>query len=160
MLGTCLVAGYALSALGAQSSAAPATPAQTAAAARSSNLQGVVPKSERAEKWYAHVFGVDQMRVTYTASGSSLEFRWRVVDPAKASILTDKRLTPFMVDQRSGARLEVPTMEKIGALRQQADPEVGREYWMLFANRGKIVQRGNRVDVEIGSFRVRGLVVQ
>jgi hypothetical protein len=120
-----------------------------------------VPYSERAEMYRARRFGVDHLRVRSISSGSSLEFRYRVVDPDKAQMLTDKRAKPFMIDQATGTRLEVPTMEKIGELRQTAATlELGREYWMVFANRGKLVKPGQRVDVMIGSFRAVGLTVE
>jgi hypothetical protein len=51
-------------------------------------------------------------------------------------------------------------MEKVGELRQTATPELGREYWMVFANRGKLVKPGQRVDVMIGPFRAEGLTVE
>jgi len=54
----------------------------------------------------------------------------------------------------------VPSMEKVGQLRQSSTPEAGKSYWMVFSNKGSFVKRGNRVSVEIGRFRVDGLVVQ
>ena len=138
-------------------SAAMAPAAATAAPAR---RLVVVPYSERAEMYRARRFGVDHLRVRYISSGSSLEFRYRVVDPDKAQMLTDKRAKPFMIDETTGNKLAVPTMEKIGELRQTATPEQGREYWMVFANRGKLVKPGHRVDVTIGSFRAEGLTVE
>jgi hypothetical protein len=119
-----------------------------------------VPYSARAEMYRARRFGVDHLRVRSISSGASLEFRYRVVDPDKAQLLTDKRAKPLMIDQATGYKLEVPTMEKIGELRQTATPEQGREYWMVFANRGKLVKPGQRVDVLIGSFRAEGLTVE
>jgi hypothetical protein len=119
-----------------------------------------VPYSGRAEMYRARRFGVDHLRVRSVASGSSLEFRYRVLDPDKAQMLTDKRAKPLMIDQATGYRLEVPTMEKIGELRQTATPEQGREYWMVFANKGKLVKPGQRVDLMIGSFRAEGLTVE
>jgi len=117
-------------------------------------------RSLRAERHYAHWFGVDEMQVRSTASGSQLEFRYRVVDAEKAAMLNDKKLTPVMIHQKTGTRLSVPTMEKIGTLRQTVPPEEGREYWMVFANPGKLVKPGERVDVLIGAFRATSLTVQ
>jgi hypothetical protein len=119
-----------------------------------------VPYSERAEMYRARRFGVDHLRVRAISSGASLEFRYRVVDPDRAQLLTDRRAKPLMIDQATGYKLEVPTMEKIGELRQTATPEQGREYWMVFANRGKLVKPGQRVDVKIGSFHAEGLTVE
>jgi hypothetical protein len=117
-------------------------------------------RSLRGETYIARRFGVDQLQVRSTSSGSSLEFRYRVLDAQKAAMLSDKRATPVLIDQRTGNRLTVPTMEKIGALRQVANPEPGREYWMVFANPGKLVKAGQRVDVVIGAFRASSLTVE
>jgi len=46
----------------------------SASVPESAALRGV-PRSQRADMWYARRFGVDQMRVRYTASGASVEFR-------------------------------------------------------------------------------------
>jgi hypothetical protein len=119
-----------------------------------------VPHSDRAEMYRLRRFGVDHLRVRSISSGSSLEFRYRVVDPDKAQMLTDKRAKPFMIDQTTGNKLAVPTTEKIGELRQTATPEPGREYWMVFSNPGKLVKPGQRVDVMIGPFRAESLTVE
>jgi hypothetical protein len=131
-----------------------ASPPATAARAM------VVPRSERAEMYYARRFGVDHLQVRSTASGNSLQFRYRVLDAEKAKLLNDKRATPYMLDWQTGNRLQVPTMEKIGTLRQMATPEVGREYWMVFSNPGKLVKPGQKVDVVVGAVRLEGLTVE
>jgi hypothetical protein len=51
-------------------------------------------------------------------------------------------------------------MDKVGALRQTAPPALGQEYWMVFSNKGNLVRPGDRVSVQIGSFRADGLVVE
>jgi hypothetical protein len=149
---------------GAQADAAPAPPAssQTGASSAAQHLAAphVVSRSEFADRYYSLRYGVDQLRVRYTASGASVEFRYRVVDPDKATMLSDKHVTPYMLDEKTGIKLLVPVMEQIGALRQTVPPQHGREYWLLFANAGKVVKPGQRVDVSIGSFHARGLTVE
>ena len=152
-----LMTGCLIVCTGAQADA-PQPPKSNAA--QPAAIPRAIPRSTRGEMWYAARYGVDQMRVRYTASGASVEFRYRVVDPDKAAMLTDKHATPYMIDEQTGIKLEVPVMEQIGALRQTAPPEQGREYWMLFANRGKVVKPGQRVDVSMGAFHVRGLTVE
>jgi hypothetical protein len=141
---------------------AEATPGSAAAAPAASVSRPAYAgaRSQRGETYIARRFGVDQLQVRSTSSGSSLEFRYRVVDPQKAAMLNDKSAKPYLVDQKTGNRLTVPTMEKIGLLRQVATPEPGREYWMVFANPGKLVKPGQRVDVVIGAFRASSLTVE
>ena len=111
--------------------------------------------------WYAARYGVDHLQVRSISSGLSLEFRYRVLNPDKAQILGDKNAKPALVDWKTGARLTVPTMEKIGQLRQEPGKlEQGREYWMVFANPGKLVKPRDRVDVVVGPIRLEGLIVE
>jgi len=114
----------------------------------------------QAQSYYALVWGVDRMKVRQTASGSLIRFSYRVNDPARARMLGDKLATPYMFGQRSHALLQVPVMDKIGPLRQTGVPEAGKEYWMVFSNKGNFVRTGDRVNVIIGSVHVDGLLVE
>ena len=95
----------------------------------------------------------------YTESGEIVRFSYRVLDPEKAKPLSDKKLEPFLIDPQAGVRLVVPSMDKIGLLRQSSTPEAGKSYWMGFSNRGRMVRPGHRVDIVIGNFRAEGLAV-
>ncbi len=137
-----------------QSSAAP-----TAAPKISSPYHAVsVPESARDH--YRAIWGVDNMLVRRTASDNLIRFSYRVTDPARAKALGDEHATPFLVDPRSHAVLQIPVMDKVGALRQIGTPQAGKEYWMVFSNKGNFVRAGDRVNVIIGSFRVEGLIVE
>jgi hypothetical protein len=113
----------------------------------------------RAGKYYQLVWGVDSLSVKLVESGEVVRFSYRVLDPARAVSLNDKRNEPSLIDPRAGVKLVVPAMEKIGALRQTGTPVAGKAYWMAFSNKGRPVKKGDRVDVVIGQFRAPGLVV-
>lgn len=106
------------------------------------------------------LWGVEDIHIRFTASGSLIRFSYRVVDTDKARILNDKKATPYLVDEKTRLALQVPVMEKVGQLRQVATPQNGREYWMAFSNKGHYVSPGNHVDVVIGKLRIEGLVVE
>jgi hypothetical protein len=93
-------------------------------------------------------------------SGQLVRFSYRILDSSLAKPLLDKVSSPSLLDERAHAVLSVPTMEKVGPLRQSGAAEAGKTYWVLFSNRGRVVHDGDRVSVVIGSFRVDGLVVQ
>jgi hypothetical protein len=116
--------------------------------------------SDRGAMMYRRLWGVDELKLKATSSGALIRFSFRVVDANKAKVLNDKKVAPILTDETTGARLEVPIMEKVGQLRQTATPQNGREYWMVFLNRSHLVKPGSRVAVEIGNFRVSGLVVE
>ena len=113
-----------------------------------------------ARKFYQIMWGVDSLGVKSVESGQMIRFSYRVTDVEKAKGLNDKKATPFLIDEKARVKLVVPSMEKVGQLRQSSTPEAGKSYWMVFSNKGNFVKRGNRVSVVIGRFRVDGLVVQ
>jgi hypothetical protein len=109
------------------------------------------------ERW-----GVRPVSLRYSADGLVLDFRYRIVDPAKAQPLVDRRFNPYLTDEANGTRLAVPTDPKIGPLRQTnryGAPKEGRVYFVLFANPGRLVKPGSKVTVHIGDFAAAHLVV-
>jgi hypothetical protein len=127
---------------------------------KSAQLIATSGLNSSARRFYQLTWGVDILGVKVVSSGSMLRFSYRVLDTKKAKVLNDKKLTPHLFDLATGAKLEIPSMEKVGQLRQTATPEDGRIYWMIFGNTDSLVKRGSRVDVVIGTFRAEGLVVQ
>lgn len=119
-----------------------------------------VKLTEKAKRYYVAAWGVDQLKVSYTASGNLIRFSYRVTDPRRAKALSAKASPPYLVGQKNSVVLQVPVMEKIGQLRQTAAPVAGQEYWMVFSNKGNHVKPGDRVNVLIGSFHAEGLVVE
>jgi hypothetical protein len=115
--------------------------------------------SDRAVRLYASRWGIDRMQVRQTSSGQLIRFSYRVVDAQKAKVLDAKQATPYLIDGTTKVMLQVPVMDKIGQLRQTADPQNGQEYWMVFSNKGGHVKPGDRVDIVIGPFHVEGLAV-
>jgi hypothetical protein len=113
----------------------------------------------RARTYYTLVWGVDSLSVKWGESGEVIRFTYRVLDADKARVLNDKKYEPSLIDSQAGVRLVVPSMENIGQLRQSAPPEAGKAYWMVFSNKGRLVKRGDHVNVVIGAFHADGLVV-
>jgi hypothetical protein len=105
-------------------------------------------------------WGIEILHVRQASAGYMLEFRYRVLDPKKAQPLFVRRDKPMLTHAESGARLIIPTPPTTGALRNSNEPIAGRTYWMFFANPGKLVKPGEHVSVEIGEFRVDGLLVE
>src|SRR5512135_346334 len=121
-------------------------------------LPGNTPDS--AKGYFQAAWGVDNMLVRQTASGNLIRFSYRVTDPARAKELGDDHATPYLYGQRSRAVLHIPVMDKVGQLRQTGVAETGKEYWMVFSNKGNLVRPGDRVNVIIGSFHADGLMVE
>jgi hypothetical protein len=113
----------------------------------------------RAGKYYKMVWGIDALSVKLTESGNMVRFSWRVLDPQLAKPLSEKEAQTSLVDPQAGVSLVVPTLENIGMMRQASTPESGKSYWMAFSNKGRIVKKGDRVNVVIGQFRADDLAV-
>jgi hypothetical protein len=118
------------------------------------------PVSQKALAYYALIWGVDSLSVRSVESGEIIRFSYRVLDTKKATALNDKKNEPSLIDPQAGVKLVVPSLEKVGKLRQSSTPETGKAYWMAFSNKGRYVKPGHRVNVVIGNFRAEGLVVQ
>ena len=120
--------------------------------------RGGMPESARG--YYAMNYGVDQLSVSLTESGQLVKFSYRVVDANLAKPLQDRAANPNLLDEAAHAVLVVPTMEKVGPLRQSMAAEEGKSYWMTFSNKGNLVKTGHMVSVVIGPVRIDGLIVQ
>ena len=141
-----------------QSAQEPPAPAEPTAAANERRVPSHT--SRHATLYYESMWGVDSLRVKLAESGELVRFDYRVLDPEKAAALNDKKAEPELYDAEAGVKLVVPQMEKVGKLRQSSTPKAGRTYWMAFSNPTRVVKRGHRVDVVIGSFRASNLLVE
>jgi len=104
--------------------------------------------------------GIRVESLRWTADGYMLDFRYRVIDPEKARMVTDRAIKPHIIDEASGAKFLIPSSSKVGAMRQTTrQPEAQRVYWLLFANPAKYIKQGNLVTVVVGNYRLEHLVV-
>jgi hypothetical protein len=109
------------------------------------------------EQW-----GVKFESLRISANGNLLDFRYRILDPEKASYLVDRRNKAYMIDQSSGKVLSVPTTAKVGPLRQTVRyglPKKDKIYFILFGNHG-LIKPGDKVSVVIGDFKLENLTVE
>jgi hypothetical protein len=106
------------------------------------------------------LWGIDDIHLRTTASGSLIRFSYRVIDADKAKILNSKKAAPYLIDDQNGLALQIPMLDQVGQLRQVATPQNGRAYWMAFSNKGRTVKPGSHVTVVIGTLRIDGLMVE
>jgi hypothetical protein len=105
-------------------------------------------------------WGIDILGVKPVSSGYMLAFRYKILDPAKARLLNERKQKAYLIDEASGTVLAVPAMENIGELRAATTPQLDRSYFMIFGNPGRLVKSGARVSVVAGDFKIQGLVVE
>lgn len=155
-----LIASTAL-AQPAQDKKGDATAANAAAPAmRKTSPYHPASTPDSAANFYQAVWGIDGLHLRRTDSGHLIRFSYRVVDAVRAAALGEERSAPALIDLRRGVSLKVPTLENVGDLRQKGKPVAGKEYWMVFSNKGNVVKAGDRVSVVIGSFHADSLLVE
>jgi hypothetical protein len=156
MLGGILAGSICVSSLWAQSKAGGGT----SAAVGVQHHYRPDPFAGRAGRYYTLVWGVGSLSVKAVESGELIRFSYEVLDPAKATSINDKKLEPKLIAPDAHAILVIPSLEKVGQLRQSSTPETGKSYWMAFSNPRRTVKRGDRVNVVIGQFHAEGLIVE
>ncbi len=151
---------------GALSSAPTLARAQTAPGAkRPRSGQSAVPAlkdgpltaadtSTIARKW-----GIEIESMRLASRGYMLEFRYRILDAAKAQPLFKRGTRPRLRDDKSAFESTVPNPPTTGALRSTNEAKAGRTYFMFFANPSQFVKPGSTVTVTIGEFSVSGIPV-
>ena len=146
----------------AQGQAPDTVPAENAAAPVSTPYRNQPPRiANREAAYFEAIWGIEAPSVKAVESGVILRFSYTILDPVKAKPLSDKSLNPVLECPEKGLRLIIPSLEKVGQLRQAPQTiEAGKSYWMAFSNPGRPIKPGDRVDIVIGTFHARGLLVQ
>jgi hypothetical protein len=107
----------------------------------------------------ARRWGVEIASMRLASGGYMLEFRYKILDAAKAQPLFSRAVRPTLSDEASGFQSTVPKPPTTGALRSTYDAKAGRTYFMFFANPSRFVKVGNTVTVTIGEFSITGIPV-
>jgi len=106
-------------------------------------------------------YGVQIKNLRLTAHGQMLDLRYVVKDVEKAKPFLNAEIKPYLIDGKSGTRLTVPTTPKMGSLRQKTkNPEVGRQYFMIFGNPGMRVRPDSKMTLVVGDIRIEDIPVQ
>jgi hypothetical protein len=163
LLAGVLASGILVLPAGAQSPAPAGTPAlagKPSAAAGAPFRNQPVRMANRANAFYGLVWGVEALSVKAVESGEIIRFSYHVIDADKAKPLNDKQVDPALIAPEKGVKLVVPSLEQVGMLRQMSAPTEGKSYWMAFSNSGRLVRRGDHVNIVIGQFHAENLVVE
>ena len=96
-----------------------------------------------------------------TAAGYMIDMRFHIKDGKKAAPLFDRKVKPYIIEEKTGARLMVPVSAKLGALRQAPQHVYDdRTYFMFFANPARRIASGDKITLVIGRYRQQHIVVE
>lgn len=120
------------------------------------------PRREITRTQIEDKLGIKVLGLRRSASGYMLDFRYRLLDPAKAAQLLDRKLSPYLLDEATGAQLRVPTAPKVGQLRPTSRNKIipGRNYYILFANPGRYLKAGSKVSLIAGDALINHLTIE
>lgn len=101
-------------------------------------------------------YGVEVTLVGVTAAGGMIDFRYRILDKAKAEFLVGAGAEISLIAQDSGVTL-VSDSHDMKHNQQLSD---GGVYFHFYANRGNAVKPGTPVIVDFGSVRLEPIAAQ
>lgn len=156
------VSGRALAARLLLAAAAPLLACAAASATGAGALTGGSARTaaEKIAREAGPGIRVEALRLS--SAGYTLDFRYRVVDAARAAPLLDRKQRPYLMDAR-GAKLGVPETPILGSLRQTSRNgmiSTDHTYFILFANPGKYLRSGDQVTLVVGDTKLPGLTVE
>ena len=95
-------------------------------------------------------WGIEPVHIRVTAGGFMIEFRYKVVDVDKALILSDRKDFPFLLAQKSRAKLSVPFGATVGFLKSNRGfLKLGKNYIAMFSNEGQHLLSGDEVKIQV-----------
>jgi hypothetical protein len=105
---------------------------------------------EKARDDYRKTLGIEAQSLRLAASGMVADFRYRIVDPAKAVALQKPGAVWTLVESDTGRVHPVPAPAYVGPLRQRNErPQAGRVQFVLFDNHDRTLAPGSRVQIRI-----------
>lgn len=117
--------------------------------------------NQSGEGWVvAEEIGIAVQAVRLSSAGYVLDMRYRVLDIEKATAMVGRQAKPYVIVEKSGAKLAVPVSYKLGPLRQSTThPDDDRIYFTFFANPGRHVASGDTIRLVVGEYTSEPIVV-
>lgn len=96
-------------------------------------------------------WGIEQVMLRILAGGYMIEFRYKVLDVDKATVLSSNKVFPRMLSMKSKAKLDVPYGSTVGYLKSNRKfLKLNRNYITMFANENRHMLPGDQVRIVVG----------
>ncbi|HAK95428.1 MAG TPA: hypothetical protein DCM87_10580 [Planctomycetes bacterium] len=102
-------------------------------------------------------FGIQVDGVRLTAAGAALDFRYKIIDPERATLLADPRCEARLLDIARGAELGTSNPPQ---RRTAQKPSAGKTHFVLFANAGRLLKPGDKVRLVLGGLHADDLTIE
>lgn len=120
------------------------------------------PITSEQTKQIADKWGVEIISLSLTAANYMIDFRFKVLDVEKSKVFFDQRVKPYLLVERSHAKLPIPMAAKVGAFRatnRGKNIKPNTKYYMVFGNPDAHVKSGDKVTMVIGDFKAEHMTV-
>ena len=128
------------------------------------NAANVESKSEVSKEELATTaekkWGILPLSIQLTAAGQLVDYRYLVIDPAKAKAIMKQGENAYLIDQASGTRLSVSRTKSGPPSQTRIKPIAGKIYPILFTNTANVIKKGSKVTLVIGELRLEDIVVK
>ncbi len=110
---------------------------------------------------FTETLGIEITGLQVGVGGTRLNLRYRVLDPARAALLTDMGQKAYLIDPM-GRNLVLANAPEGAPIRRQSGQQLraGRSYSHFFPNPSNAVKPGDRVSLVVGNLRTENLVVE
>ena len=90
-----------------------------------------------------------------------VDVRYKILDPAKVAALGDGKTLGYIIEPNTGNKLLMPKPPKEGAFPPTGNRlAVGKTYFAIVANQGRVLKRGEAVSVILGDARADNVVLE
>lgn len=95
-------------------------------------------------------WGIQPVHLRITADGYMMEFRYKVLDVDKATILSHRKDFPFLLSMKSQAKFSVPYGSTVGYLKSNRKfLKKGKNYITMFSNINRHMLPGDKVRIQV-----------
>jgi hypothetical protein len=106
-------------------------------------------------------WGIEPVHLRFTAGGYMIEFRYKVIDPEKATVLSANKIYPRLKAMKSKARLVVPYFPTTGfAKSNRKFLKAGKNYVAMFSNENRHLLPGDEARVQIDDAQSAVMIVE
>lgn len=106
-------------------------------------------------------WGIQVCAVRLTMGDSTIDVRYKVLDPAKVLGLADGKTAGYLLEPTSGATLSMPKPPKEGSFPPTGNRlTAGKTYFAVIPNRSAALRRGEQVSIVLGNARTDNVTIE
>lgn len=120
------------------------------------NVQPTYLLAQIPDQGIESIFGIHLTQISITAGGGLVDLRYLVIDSDKIlKFETDPRNSPVLIDRETGKQVRL-----VSLMEHKHSYETGKVYWEIFYNTKGVIRSGHPIDIRLGDYVVKNVMVQ